>query len=50
MYEMNNNMLNAARDLGATEPQLLRRSLLHILPSIIGGFFMALTYSLDDFP
>ncbi len=23
LYEMNNNMLNAARDLGATEPQLL---------------------------
>lgn len=24
LYEMNNNMLNAARDLGATEPQLLQ--------------------------
>ena len=32
LNEMNNNILNAARDLGA-----------------IGGFFMALTYSLDDF-
>ncbi|MFA1371908.1 ABC transporter permease, partial [Staphylococcus aureus] len=49
-YEMNNNMLNAARDLGATEPQLLSNIIIpNILPSIIGGFFMALTYSLDDF-
>ncbi len=47
---MNNNMLNAARDLGATEPQLLSNIIIpNILPSIIGGFFMALTYSLDDF-
>ena len=50
LYEMNNNMLNAARDLGATEPQLLSNIIIpNILPSIIGGFFMALTYSLDDF-
>ncbi len=46
LYEMNNNMLNAARDLGATEPQLLSNIIIpNILPSIIGGFFMALTYS-----
>lgn len=50
LYEMNHNMLNAARDLGATESQVLGRILLpNLMPAIIGGFFMALTYSLDDF-
>ena len=49
LYEMNHNMLNAARDLGATESQVLGRILLpNLMPAIIGGF-MALTYSLDDF-
>ena len=47
---MNNNILNAARDLGASESQILGRVLIpNLMPSIIGGFFMALTYSLDDF-
>ena len=50
LYEMNHNMLNAARDLGANEWQLLTRVLIpNMLPGIVGGFFMALTYSLDDF-
>ena len=50
LYEMNDNMINAARDLGASEPQLLSSVIIpNIMPSIIGGFFMALTYSLDDF-
>lgn len=50
LYEMNSNMIDAARDLGATEAQILSNVLIpNILPSIIGGFFMALTYSLDDF-
>ncbi|WP_157037439.1 ABC transporter permease, partial [Staphylococcus haemolyticus] len=50
LYEMNNNILNAARDLGASESQILGRVLIpNLMPSIIGGFFMALTYSLDDF-
>lgn len=50
LYEMNDNMLNAARDLGANELQLLSSVIIpNIMPSIIGGFFMALTYSLDDF-
>lgn len=50
LYEMNNNILNAARDLGATESQILGRVLIpNLMPAIIGGFFMALTYSLDDF-
>ncbi len=50
LYEMNDSIMNAARDLGATEFQLLSKVLIpHIMPGIIGGFFMALTYSLDDF-
>ena len=50
LNEMNNNILNAARDLGATESQIFGRVLIpNLMPSIIGGFFMALTYSLDDF-
>lgn len=50
LYEMNNHTLNAARDLGATEFQVLNKVMLpQLMPAIIGGFFMALTYSLDDF-
>ncbi|MBO3064576.1 MULTISPECIES: ABC transporter permease [Staphylococcus] len=50
LYEMNDYTLNAARDLGATEFQVLNKVMLpHLMPAIIGGFFMALTYSLDDF-
>lgn len=50
LYDMNHNILNAARDLGATEGQVLSKVLLpQLTPAIIGGFFMALTYSLDDF-
>ena len=50
LYEMNDNMLLAARDLGANEYQVLSNIMLpQLLPGILGGFFMALTYSLDDF-
>ncbi|MDH9160983.1 ABC transporter permease [Staphylococcus succinus] len=50
LYEMNGNTLDAARDLGATEMQLLNKVMLpQLMPAILGGFFMALTYSLDDF-
>ncbi|SCS49176.1 ABC transporter permease [Staphylococcus caeli] len=50
LYEMNDHTLNAARDLGATELQVLNKVMLpHLMPAVIGGFFMALTYSLDDF-
>lgn len=49
LYEMNDHTLNAARDLGATELQVLNKVMLpHLMPAVIGGF-MALTYSLDDF-
>lgn len=50
LYEMNHSIINAGRDLGATEWQLLTKILIpQLMPGIIGGFFMALTYSLDDF-
>src|SRR5699024_5467786 len=38
------------RDLGANELQVLNKVLLpHLFLAILGGFFMTLTYSLDDF-
>lgn len=50
LYEMNESILNAGRDLGASEFQLLSKIVIpQLMPGIIGGFFMALTYSLDDF-
>ena len=50
LYEMNDSMLTAARDLGATSSQVLTRIILPtITPGILTGFFMAFTYSLDDF-
>ncbi|MCU5745651.1 ABC transporter permease [Staphylococcus sp. SQ8-PEA] len=50
LAELNPSILDAAQDLGATEIQILNRVILpQLTPAIIGGFFMALTYSLDDF-
>ncbi len=50
LHEMNDSMLTAARDLGATSVQVLTRIILPtITPGILTGFFMAFTYSLDDF-
>ncbi len=50
LYDMNTSMIDAAKDLGATSWQTLIKVVIpHILPGAIGGFFMALTYSLDDF-
>lgn len=50
LYEMSPSMVTAALDLGANHRQILSRV---ILPSITSGiqaaFFMAFTYSLDDF-
>lgn len=43
-------MTNAAYDLGATPWQMLKEVMLpYLTPGIISGFFMAFTYSLDDF-
>ncbi|SEM35442.1 spermidine/putrescine transport system permease protein [Ligilactobacillus sp. WC1T17] len=50
MQEMNDSMVDAARDLGASNFQVLKDIVLPVLsPGIIAGYFMAFTYSLDDF-
>lgn len=50
LLEMNTSLIDAARDLGATKRDVLTRVILpYISPGIFAGFFMALTYSLDDF-
>lgn len=50
LYEMNTNMITAAQDLGASYWQILTRVIIPSITSgIISGFFMAFTYSLDDF-
>lgn len=50
LQEMNDSMIRAALDLGANYRQVLMRIILPFLsPGIIAGFFMAFTYSLDDF-
>lgn len=50
LYDMNTSMIRAAEDLGATPFQTITKVVVpHILPGAVAGFFMALTYSLDDF-
>ncbi|BBM18883.1 MULTISPECIES: ABC transporter permease [Enterococcus] len=50
LKEMNDSMIDAARDLGANNFQVLSNIILPFLtPGIIAGYFMAFTYSLDDF-
>ncbi|CAM4523393.1 spermidine/putrescine transport system permease protein [Paenibacillus endophyticus] len=50
LQEMSTTLIDAARDLGASSWQVLARVVLpFIKPGIFAGFFMALTYSLDDF-
>lgn len=50
LQEMNDSMITAARDLGANSWQVLTKIILpSITPGILAGFFMAFTYSLDDF-
>lgn len=50
LEELNETMLKAAQDLGANSWQVLGRVILpNITPGILAGFFMAFTYSLDDF-
>lgn len=50
LEEINPSMLKAAEDLGANWIQILWHVILpNILPGILAGFFMAFTYSLDDF-
>lgn len=50
LQEMNSSLIDAAADLGATRKDILTRVIIpFIKPGIFVGFFMALTYSLDDF-
>lgn len=50
LKEMNYDMVNAAYDLGATRFQMMKAVMLpYLTPGIIAGYFMAFTYSLDDF-
>lgn len=50
LREMSASLLDAAQDLGATTRQLFTQVIIpFISPGIFAGFFMALTYSLDDF-
>lgn len=50
IQEMSTSLLDAAADLGANNWQLLSQVIVpYIMPGIFSGFFMALTYSLDDF-
>lgn len=50
LEEMNENMLTAARDLGANQWQVMKEIILPSISSgILAGFFMAFTYSIDDF-
>lgn len=50
LKEMNPSLIDAARDLGATNWQIIYKVILpFITPGVIAGYFMAFTYSLDDF-
>ncbi|QEA31170.1 ABC transporter permease [Secundilactobacillus malefermentans] len=50
LRELGTSMVSAASDLGASNGQILSKIILpYITPGILSGFFMALTYSLDDF-
>ncbi|ACS99076.1 ABC transporter permease [Paenibacillus sp. JDR-2] len=50
LQEMSPTLIDAARDLGASSWHVLTRVIVpFIKPGIFAGFFMALTYSLDDF-
>lgn len=50
LYEMNQSMITAAMDLGASQQQIITRVILPAIKTgIFAGYFMAFTYSLDDF-
>ena len=50
LEELNQSMIKAAEDLGANRWQVLSQVILpNITAGIFAGFFMAFTYSLDDF-
>ena len=50
LKEMNGDIIHAAYDFGASQFQMFKEIMLpYLTPSIIAGYFMAFTYSLDDF-
>lgn len=50
LYNLNADMMRAAEDLGANDITILNKIILpNIASGVFAGFFMALTYSLDDF-
>ena len=50
LQEMSPSLIDAALDLGANKWDILSKVVIpFITPGIFAGFFMALTYSLDDF-
>ncbi|KZM54522.1 ABC transporter permease [Aeribacillus composti] len=50
LQEMSPTLIDAARDLGASQWNVITKVVIpYITPGIFAGFFMALTYSLDDF-
>ncbi|WP_105300809.1 ABC transporter permease [Anaerococcus marasmi] len=50
LYSLNPSMILAAEDLGASDITILNKIILpNITSGVLTGFFMALTYSLDDF-
>ncbi|EPD52957.1 ABC transporter permease [Paenisporosarcina sp. FSL H8-0542] len=50
LQEMSSTLIDAALDLGASKRDVLSRVIIpYIKPGIFAGFFLALTYSLDDF-
>lgn len=50
LKEINPTLIDAAYDLGASKYKVLSAIILPLItPGILSGFFMALTYSLDDF-
>ena len=50
LKEMNDDMIKAAYDLGASQLQMLKEIMLpYLTPAIIAGYFIAFTYSLLDF-
>lgn len=50
LKQMDNNIYEAALDLGATQSQALFKVLLpQIMPGILSGFVLAVTLSLDDY-
>lgn len=50
LQEMSTSLIDAAVDLGASKRDILTRVVIpFIKPGIFAGFFLALTYSLDDF-